>query len=79
MKLELDADEARELLSLIVDGIGAEAGLAGEDRALLKRWRSVSMKTASEGMKELAAKVNADLERALRTKEKSAIRKPDWV
>lgn len=79
MKLELDADEARELLSLLVDRIAAEAGLSDEDRALLKRWRSESMKTASAGMTELTAKVNADLERALRTKEKSAIRKPDWV
>ncbi len=79
MKLELDADEARELLSLLVDRIAAEAGLSDEDRALLKRWRSESMKTASAGMQELTAKVNGDLERALRTKEKSAIRKPDWV
>ena len=79
MKLELDADEARELLSLLVDRIADEAGLPDEDRARLKRWRSESMKTTSEGMKELTARVNTDLERALRSKEKSAIRKPDWV
>lgn len=79
MRIELDADEARELLSLLVDRIAAEAALPDGDRARLKRWRSESMKTASAGMKELTARVNADLERALRSKEKSAIRKPDWV
>ena len=36
------------------------------------------MKAGSDGMRELTAKINADLERALRTKEKSAVQKPDW-
>ena len=79
MKLELDLDEARELLSLVVDRIAGEAGLSDGDRAKVRRWRSQEMKTGAAPMRELAAKINADLERALRTKEKSAIRKPDWV
>lgn len=79
MRLELEPDEARELLSLIVDRIAEEAGLSDEDRATLRRWRSEAMRTGSEGMRELTAKVNADLERALRTKEKSAVRRPDWM
>ena len=78
MRLELDPEEARELLALIVDRLAEGAGLSDEDRATLRRWRSESMKAGSQGMRELTAKVNADIERALRTKEKSAVRKPDW-
>ena len=78
MKLELEPEEGRELLSLIVDRLTEEAGLSAADRAALKRWRSEQMKAGSEGMRELTAKINADLERALRSKEKSAVQKPDW-
>jgi len=78
MKLELEADESRELLALIIDRLLNEAGLADADRAALRRWRSESMLAGSEGMKELTAKVNADIDRALKTKEKSAVMKPDW-
>ncbi len=78
MRLELDPEEARELLALIVDRLADEAALGEQDRATVRRWRSGPMKAGSQGMRELAAKVNADIERALRTKEKSAVRKPDW-
>ena len=78
MRVELAPEEVRELLSLIVERIGAEAKLSAKDGAAVKRWRSGSMKAGSEGMRELTAKVNGDLERALRTKEKSAVQKPDW-
>jgi hypothetical protein len=78
MKLELEPEEGRELLALIVDRLTADAGLSGADRAALKRWRSEQMKAGSDGMRDLTAKVNADLERALRSKEKSAVQKPDW-
>jgi len=79
MRLELEPEEARELLSLIVDRIASETGFGDQDKAQVRRWRSESTRTASEGMRELAAKLNADLERTLRDKEKSAIRKPDWA
>jgi len=78
MKLELEPEEGRELLSLIVDRLTKEAQLSDADRAAVKRWRSEQMKAGSEGMRELTAKINADLERALRSKEKSAVQKPDW-
>jgi hypothetical protein len=78
MKLELAADESRELLALIVDRLLDGAGLADADRAALRRWRSESMLAGSDGMKELTGKVNADIDRALKTKEKSAVMKPDW-
>ena len=44
----------------------------------MKRWRSEQMKAGSDDMRELTGKINADLDRALRGKEKSAIQKPDW-
>ena len=78
MKIELEPEEGRELLSLIVDRLTKEAQLSDADRAAVKRWRSEQMKAGSDGMRELTAKINADLERALRSKEKSAVQKPDW-
>ena len=78
MKLELDADEARELLVLLLDRLIEEAGLSDADRANLRRWRSEGMKAGSHGMKELTAKINADIDRSLKSKAKSAIMKPDW-
>lgn len=78
MKLELEQEESAQLLSLIVDRITQEAGLATKDRAAVKRWRSDQMKAGSDAMKELTDKINADLERALQTKAKSAVQRPDW-
>ncbi len=78
MKVELEPEEARELLALIVDRLVDGAAFSDEDRATLRRWRSDSMKAGSPGMQELTAKINADIERTLRTKEKSAAMKPDW-
>lgn len=78
MKVELEAEECVELFSTIVDRLLDEAGLSSEDRAAVKRWRSAEMKTGSDGMNELAAKINADLERTLRNKARSAIVRPDW-
>jgi hypothetical protein len=78
VKLELEREEARELLVLIVDRLIEEGGLSDADRAALRRWRSEGMKAGSEGMIELTAKINADIDRALKTKERSAIVKPDW-
>lgn len=78
MRLELEQEEGRELLALIVERVSEEAGLADKDRAAVRRWRSEAMKPGSEGMAELTSKMSADLERAIRTKEKSAVQKPDW-
>ncbi len=78
MRLELEQEESVELLSLIIDRITQKAGLATKDRAAVKRWRSEQMKAGSDAMKELTVKINADLERALRSKEKSAIQRADW-
>ena len=78
MRLELEAEEARELLVRLLDRLIADAGLADAYRATLRRWRSEGMKAGSDGMKELSAKINADIDRSLKSKKKSAIMKPDW-
>ena len=78
MHVELDTDETWALLSLLVARVTEEAPLPDEDRARIRRWRSERMKPSSETMRDLTAKVNADLERAMRAKERSHIQKPDW-
>ncbi len=78
MKVQLEPEEARELLALIVGRLLDETGCGDDDRAALRRWRSQSMKPGSEGMRELTAKLNAEIERTLQTKAKSALMKPDW-
>jgi len=78
MRLELEIEEAHELIVAIVDRIIAEAGLSDSDRAALRRWRSEAMKAGSDAMRDLSTKINADIGRALKTKQRSAIIKPDW-
>jgi len=78
VRLELEQEEARELVVMIVDRLIEEAGLGDRDRATLRRWRSEGLKGGSEAMRELTAKINADIDRVLKTKERSAIMKPDW-
>ncbi len=79
MKLELDVEQGRELLSVIAQRVAQEAGLSDEDRAKVRRWFSEEMRQKDEAMRALTAKINADLERALRTKERSQIQRHDWV
>lgn len=79
MKVELDVEEVWSLLSLIVNRVADESGLDDEDRAKMKLWRSEEMKPGSDAMRVLTQKVNEDLEKAVRNKERSQIRKPDWI
>jgi len=79
MKIELDVDEARELLWVIAQRVAREAVLSDGDRAKVRRWFSEEMRLGSAAMAALTDKINADLERALRTKERSQLQKHDWV
>jgi hypothetical protein len=79
MKIELDVDEARELLWVVTQRVAHEAGLSDPDRAKVRRWFSEDMRLGSAAMAALTDKINADLERALRTKERSQLQKHDWV
>ncbi|MEX1195685.1 MAG: hypothetical protein WD904_09010 [Dehalococcoidia bacterium] len=78
MKVEFDTEEVRELLVFLCDRLLEEAALANADRAAISKWRTVSMRPGSEGMRDLAAKVNADLQRTVENKKRAAVLKPDW-
>jgi hypothetical protein len=79
MKVELDSDETWALMSYVVDQLLQETGLPDADRARIRRWRSEQMRPAGEPMRLLTRKINEDLARALQTKQRSQIRRPDWV
>jgi len=78
MKVELDVEEAWELMSRVVARLLEEARLPDGDRAKIRRWRSDSMRPGSEPMRLLTRKINDDLAEVLRRKERSQIRRPDW-
>ena len=78
MRIELETEECLQIFAAITDRLLAEAGLKEEDRAALKRWRSASMKPGSDGMRDLAAKINSDLARTLQNKARSPFVRPDW-
>jgi hypothetical protein len=79
MKVELDSDETWALMTCVVEQVIQDKGLSDADRACIRRWRSEQMRPGGEPMKLLTRKINEDLARALRTKQRSQIRKPDWV
>jgi hypothetical protein len=79
MKVELDSDETWALMSHVVDQLLQETDLPDADRARIRRWRSEQMRPAGEPMRLLTRKINEDLARALQTKQRSQIRRPDWV
>ena len=79
MRVELEEDEVWALLSTVTRRVIDEAGLSDEDRGRLRRWRSDEMRAGREGLRGLQDKLTADLTRTLKTKERSAIQKHDWV
>jgi hypothetical protein len=78
MKVELDTDEAWELMSLVVARLLDEASLADSDRAKVRRWRSESMRPDGDSMRLLTRKLHEDLGEVFERKKRSQIRKPDW-
>ena len=79
MKVELDNDEAWNLLSHIVAQVIEETELSDSDRAGIRRWKSDEMRVTSQEMKVLTSKINEDLAKTLERKTKSQLRKPDWI
>ena len=79
MKVELDVDEVWALLSTVTKQVVDGVDLADEDRAALRRWRSRQMRPSSEGMRALVVKLNDDIAKLSRQRERSAIQKHDWV
>jgi hypothetical protein len=79
MRVELDDDEVWSVLSVITRRVLDEADLSEEDRGKLRRWRSDEMRPGREGLRGLHEKLNTDLARVLKGKERSLIQKHDWV
>lgn len=79
MRVELTDDEVWSLLSSVTANLLEDAGLSDEDRGRLRRWRSEEMRPGREGMRALSDKLNSDLARSLKSKERSSIQRHDWV
>ncbi len=79
MEVQFTDDELAEAFSVLINRMADEAALSDKDRAMLKRWKSTSMKLGSDDMEDLVRKANEDLLRGLARRERSQIRKPDWV
>ncbi len=79
MKVELDNDEAWNLLSFLVTRIIDEVELGDSDRARIRRWKSDEMRVTSQEMRVVTSKINEDLAASLERKTKSQLRKPDWI
>lgn len=79
MKVEFSDDELADALSLLVNRMADEAGLGDKDRAMLKRWRTTKMKLGSDDMNDLVYKANDDMATGMARRERSQLRKPDWI
>jgi len=79
MDIKFNEDEVNELLTVIVNRIADEAGLSDRDRAMLKNWRAKQMRPGRDDMVELVQKVNEDFAQQMARRQRSQIRKPDWL
>lgn len=79
MDVRFTDDELAESLTILVNHMADEAGLSDKDRAMLKRWRSSKMKPGSDDMDDLVRKANDDFAQNIARRERSQIRKPDWI
>jgi hypothetical protein len=78
MKVELENEEAWNLLSHVIGRLIEETELEDADRARIRRWKSDEMRVTSQEMRVLTSKINEDLHKTLDRKTKSQLRKPDW-
>jgi len=79
VKVEFDNDEAWNLLSHIVSRLVDEVQLSDQDRARIRRWKSDEMRVTSQEMRVITQKINEDMALSLERKNKSQLRKPDWI
>lgn len=79
MDVKFSEEEVNELLTVIINRIADEAGLSDRDRAMLKNWRSKQMRPGRDDMIELVQKVNEDFAQQMARRQRSQIRKPDWL
>ncbi len=79
MKVEFSDDELMDALTIIVNRMADEAGLSDKDRALLKRWRTGKMKLGTDDLDDLVRKANEDFATQIARRQRSQLRKPDWL
>ena len=79
MKVELDNDEAWNLLSHVVVRLVDETELSDADRARIRRWKSDEMRATSQEMRVLTSKINEDIGQAMARKQRSQLQRHDWV
>jgi hypothetical protein len=79
MEVRFNDDEINEALVVVINTIADTAGLSDKDRAMLKRWRTSKMRLGSDDMNDLVLKANEDFAANLARRERSQIRKPDWL
>ena len=79
MKVELDNDEAWNLLSHVVVRLLDETPLSDSDRARIRRWKSDEMRVTTQEMRVLTQKMNEEVAKTLERKTKSQLRRPDWM
>ncbi len=79
MKVELDNDEAWNLLSHVVVRLLDETPLSDSDRARIRRWKSEEMRETTQEMRDLTQKMNEEVAKTLERKTKSQLRRPDWM
>ena len=79
MKVEIDTDEAWNLMSHVIVRLLDETELADSDRARIRRWKSDEMRVTSQEMRVMTQKMNETIQEVMARKTKSQIRKPDWM
>jgi len=79
MKVELENDEAWNLMSEIIVQMVEGTPLTDSDKAKIRRWKTDEMRTTSQEVRVLAQKMNDDLRQINERKTKSQLRKPDWM
>ena len=79
MKVELDTDEAWNLMSEIVGQMIEETPLSDSDKAKIRRWKTDEMRITSQEVRVLAQKMNEDLKQLIERTTRSQLRKPDWM
>jgi hypothetical protein len=79
MKVEIDNDEAWNLMSTVLVQLLDQAPLADADKARVRRWKSDEMRVTSQEMRVLTQKMNSAIQEVMARKTKSQIRKPDWM
>ena len=79
MKVEMDNDEAWNLMTHVLGRMLEETSLSDADRARIRRWKTDELRVTSQEMRVVTQKINEDVARTMERKTKSQLRKPDWV